>query len=91
MEKQAYHGKAKITMPQQQSMRIAIRRCGRKPVLSACKLLLCLGLTALGQGLGPGANVPGFSLPDQNGTSQTFDSIRGSKGAMIVFYRSADW
>jgi peroxiredoxin len=43
--------------------------------------------------LGPrvGATVPDFSLADQHGKRQTLQSIMGPKGAMIVFYRSADW
>ena len=43
--------------------------------------------------LGPqvGERVPDFSLPDQNGKTQTLQSIIGPKGAMLVFIRSADW
>ncbi len=38
-----------------------------------------------------GTRFPQFSLPDQNGKIQTFESIKGPKGAVLVFYRSADW
>jgi cytochrome oxidase Cu insertion factor (SCO1/SenC/PrrC family) len=43
--------------------------------------------------LGPqvGERVPDFSLTDQNGKSWTLPSILGSSGAMLVFFRSADW
>jgi len=43
--------------------------------------------------LGPqvGTIVPDFSLSDQQGHKRTLQSIMGPKGAMIVFYRSADW
>jgi hypothetical protein len=43
--------------------------------------------------LGPqvGERVPGFSLPDQNGQIRTLESILGPNGAMLLFYRSADW
>ncbi len=43
--------------------------------------------------LGPqvGERVPDFSLSDQNGKTQTLQSIMGPKGAMLVFVRSADW
>jgi hypothetical protein len=43
--------------------------------------------------LGPqvGERVPDFSLKDQNGQTQTLQSIMGPKGAMLVFIRSADW
>jgi len=43
--------------------------------------------------LGPqvGERVPDFSLKDQNGNTQTLQSIMGPRGAMLVFVRSADW
>jgi peroxiredoxin len=43
--------------------------------------------------LGPqvGERVPDFSLTDQNGKSLNLRSITGPKGAMLVFFRSADW
>jgi len=43
--------------------------------------------------LGPqvGAAVPDFSLADQHGKTRTLQSVMGPKGAMVVFYRSADW
>lgn len=43
--------------------------------------------------LGPqiGERVPGFSLRDQNGKTWTLQSVMGSKGAMLVYVRSADW
>jgi hypothetical protein len=42
-------------------------------------------------GLDVGAKLPAFSLSDQNGKVQTFDSIKGANGAVLVFFRSADW
>jgi len=43
--------------------------------------------------LGPqvGEVVPDFNLSDQLGKKRTLQSVMGPKGAMIVFYRSADW
>ncbi len=43
--------------------------------------------------LGPqvGERVPDFNLKDQSGKSWTLQSIMGPKGAMLVFFRSADW
>lgn len=38
-----------------------------------------------------GALIPNFALPDQNGKIQTLGAIAGPKGAMLVFFRSADW
>ena len=68
-------------------------------------ILGCVGLTGALQGqakprqpvdvarLGPqaGERVPEFNLSDQNGRSWTLQSIVGPKGAMLVFFRSADW
>jgi len=43
--------------------------------------------------LGPkvGERVPDFSLPDQHGATRSRHSILGPKGAVLVFFRSADW
>jgi len=43
--------------------------------------------------MGPqvGQVVPGFRLSDQNGKVWTRASIMGPKGALLLFYRSADW
>ena len=45
------------------------------------------------QTLGPkvGQRVPEFSLPDQHGATRTLKSTFGPKGAVLVFFRSADW
>jgi len=61
-------------------------------------LALAMGLAALAQtprpvktGPAVGDAVPAFSAADQNGTTQTLASVMGPKGAMLVFFRSADW
>jgi len=38
-----------------------------------------------------GQPVPAFSAADQQERTQTLQSIMGPKGAMLVFFRSADW
>jgi cytochrome oxidase Cu insertion factor (SCO1/SenC/PrrC family) len=45
------------------------------------------------ESLGPqvGATVPDFALPDQNGVTRSLKSLMGPKGAVLVFFRSADW
>jgi hypothetical protein len=59
--------------------------------------LLAVSLAALPQvdvnTLGPqvGQQAVPFSLPDQNGKLQTLATVAGSKGTMLVFFRSADW
>ena len=59
---------------------------------------LAAGLAALAQGPRPaktgpavGETVPAFSATDQNGRTQSLSSVMGAKGAMLVFFRSADW
>jgi hypothetical protein len=43
--------------------------------------------------IGPkiGAALPDFSLRDQRGEVRTLKSVLGANGAVIVFFRSADW
>jgi len=43
--------------------------------------------------LGPqvGEALPEFSLRDQGGQVHSLKSLLGPKGAVIVFFRSADW
>jgi hypothetical protein len=43
--------------------------------------------------LGPAVGVPAppFSAVDQAGRTHSLDSVRGPKGTMLVFFRSADW
>ena len=57
-------------------------------------LLLGAALTATAAvktGPDVGSAIPAFSLPDQNGVKRDLASIAGPNGAMLVFYRSADW
>lgn len=42
-------------------------------------------------GLEVGTRIPEFQARDQHGTLQTFQSLRGPRGLVIVFIRSADW
>ena len=46
---------------------------------------------AIKTGPEPGTPLPEFQLTDQNGKKQTLATIRGPKGALVVFHRSADW
>jgi len=43
--------------------------------------------------LGPqvGQEVPDFNLRDQTGRMRNLQSVMGPRGAMLVFFRSADW
>ena len=42
-------------------------------------------------GLRTGQKAPDFSAVDQFGKTQTLTTLRGSKGTVLLFYRSADW
>ena len=48
-------------------------------------------LQAVNTGPEAGETIPSFSLRDQNGNRQTFENLRGSKGLLLLVYRSADW
>lgn len=43
--------------------------------------------------IGPKAGevAPDFEAPDQHGVTRRLSSLLGPNGAMLVFYRSADW
>jgi peroxiredoxin len=48
-------------------------------------------LGALDFGPTTGTRFPAFNLPDQNGQLHSLRSLLGPKGALILFYQSADW
>ena len=75
-----------------------------RPAIACAVVLLCgMAPASLARGsqpqesqrtsLGPqvGSAVPSFSGVDQFGRTHTLESTLGAKGAMLVFYRSADW
>jgi hypothetical protein len=80
--------------------------CGIRPTMArhslgvlATVVLLITGLAGQAPAvvdtakLGPqvGATVPAFAGTDQFEKPQTLASVYGPKGAMLVFFRSADW
>jgi cytochrome oxidase Cu insertion factor (SCO1/SenC/PrrC family) len=42
-------------------------------------------------GLEIGQKAPAFSLPDQFGHENSNESLKGAKGTVLLFFRSADW
>jgi hypothetical protein len=42
-------------------------------------------------GLEIGQRAPSFALPDQFGRQQSNETLKGAKGTVILFFRSADW
>jgi hypothetical protein len=55
-------------------------------VLGGCSLL-----AAREPGLPVGSRMPDFEMPDQAGKTHSVKSLLAAKGAVILFYRSADW
>ena len=62
---------------------------GRSAAVSL--LLVCGPLVARDYGPPAGSKMPGFELRDQDGKTHTLASLLGPKGAVILFFRSADW
>jgi len=42
-------------------------------------------------GLAVGQRAPAFSVRDQFGRVQTLDTLKGTNGTVLLFFRSADW
>jgi hypothetical protein len=42
-------------------------------------------------GLAVGQKAPAFSIRDQFGRIQTLDTLKGTNGTVLLFFRSADW
>jgi hypothetical protein len=42
-------------------------------------------------GLAVGQKAPAFSLHDEFGHVQTLNTLKGTKGTVLLFFRSADW
>ena len=66
-----------------------MRRSAAKFLLLA--ILNCSVLSAAEYGPPVGRRMPGFNLKDQAGKAHTLHSLLGAKGAVILFFRSADW
>lgn len=47
--------------------------------------------TKLATGPAVGQKIPPFEAVDQNGKRQTFESLKGPNGLLLLFHRSADW
>jgi peroxiredoxin len=48
-------------------------------------------LQPMSVGLAVGRKAPAFSLRDQSGRPQTLNSLKGTKGTVLLFFSSADW
>ena len=54
-------------------------------------LAAALAAAAIATGPDPGARVPAFALRDQHDAVRTLTDLKGPKGLVLVFFRSADW
>ena len=63
----------------------------RTSAFATLLLLLAGNLPAREYGPPVGHKMPNFKLPDQDGKVHTLKSLLGTKGAVILVYRSADW
>ena len=63
----------------------------KKPVAALFFWVIALYGQSIKTGPDAGQRVPAFSAQDQDGRTQTLKSVMGSNGAMLVFFRSADW
>lgn len=54
---------------------------------------ISLGLQAAALERGPavGEKIPALEARDQTGKVRTFKDLRGDKGLLLLFHRSADW
>lgn len=52
--------------------------------VSSLELLTSIGLRV-------GQKAPAFSLRDQFGHEQTLEGLKGPRGTVLLFFRSADW
>lgn len=56
-------------------------------------LPIVFALLAAAGGPGPavGEALPAFEARDQAGKVRSFETLRGPRGLVLVFFRSADW
>jgi cytochrome oxidase Cu insertion factor (SCO1/SenC/PrrC family) len=76
--------------------RLAVRAGSAALAAAAIAVVIARRAPETTQGLAPrgpsvGEALPPFEAPDQNGRVQTFDSLRGPQGLVLVFFQSADW
>jgi peroxiredoxin len=73
-----------------------------RKLIAAAFTVLALGLAACSptanaqtgsaaSGIAPGAMAPAISGTTQAGNQVTFNDLKGERGLVIVFFRSADW
>lgn len=64
---------------------------GKAGVAAISFFMMCMPLGAREYGPPLGSRMPAFELADQDGKTRSLQSLLGPKGAVILFFRSADW
>lgn len=59
--------------------------------VAALAPLLMSAQSEIPTGPAVGQKIPDFEAVDQSGRRQTFETLRGPKGLLLLFHRSADW
>jgi peroxiredoxin len=65
-----------------------------RPLLLLCAITFAFQPGSPGEdiiGLQPGVKAPQIALPDQTGKPQSFNTLTGPNGLLLLFFRSADW
>lgn len=67
----------------------------RCPTIIVGILLLAMSAfpqdTSIPTGPAMGEKIPAFSAVDQNGKTQSLETLAGPNGLLLLFHRSADW
>ena len=60
-------------------------------VLASLLLAALPGAAAIKTGPEVGSRIPAFEAADLDGEHQSFETLRGQLGLVLLFVRSADW
>jgi hypothetical protein len=62
-----------------------------RPAVAQTESTLTEHAVPVSVGLEIGQQAPAFALTDQFGHEQSNETLKGSKGTVLLFFRSADW
>lgn len=68
-----------------------MRKSALSFVLFLISLLVATGSAQVMPGLDAGKPAPALRAVDQFGKEQTLTSLMGTKGLVLLFFRSSDW
>jgi peroxiredoxin len=73
---------------------ISMKRIFFRPAWLLVMLMICLSAAAMAEDLGPAVGTVAPSIgtpPDQTGKPRALSELMGSKGLVLMFFRSAAW